>query len=294
MASVTRFYALILSIVLLLSGVPGFYPTIGPFKTIVAFFALTTVHAVVHVAVGFLGLLITALASDESVRIYTLGIAILYGVLAAAGFAQINFGPVLAFNAADNWLHGSIFVLSIGVFLLALADARLHQRKARIAESLPATYKAVTSAPAQRVSGVESWPAASSTGNGTAAQRDATPWYNQSLREQAPQAPQPLYQPPSGQLSDQSSGQQRDPWSREQRRGSGQAPASAPNPWSPFPPEQSPWPQSQPQPSQPSPSQWPRDSQPARIPRLQQPRQGEQWPLEEWPSLNDPDSHSQR
>lgn len=64
MASITRFYALVLSTVLLLSGVPGFFPNIVAFQPLITFFALTLAHAVVHSAVGLLGLLITALASD--------------------------------------------------------------------------------------------------------------------------------------------------------------------------------------------------------------------------------------
>ena len=74
MASITRFYALILSTVLLLSGVPGCFPNVGSFQVLVSFFELTLVHSVVHAVVGRLGLMITALASDQSVRIYTIGI----------------------------------------------------------------------------------------------------------------------------------------------------------------------------------------------------------------------------
>jgi Domain of unknown function (DUF4383) len=136
-ASVTRFYALLLSTILLLSGVPGIFPNIVSFQPLVTFFALTMVHGVVHVAVGILGLLITALASDESVRIYTLGIALLYGILAAVGLLGLNFGLVLYFNAADNWLHGSIFILSFGVFIVGIAEERLSRRKRGIIDSLP-------------------------------------------------------------------------------------------------------------------------------------------------------------
>src|SRR5512146_1452877 len=137
MASVTRFYALILSTILLLSGVPGFFPNILAFQPLITFFALTLVHAVVHAAVGLLGLLITALASDESVRVYTGGISLLYGVLAGVGIVGISFAPVLYFNSADNWLHAAIFVLSFGVFLAGITEERLHRDRARIIESLP-------------------------------------------------------------------------------------------------------------------------------------------------------------
>ncbi len=129
MASITRFYALVLSTVLLLSGVPGFFPNIVSFQPLITFFALTLVHAVVHAAVGLLGLLITALASDDSVRVYTVGIALLYGILAAVGVAGVNFAPVLYFNSADNVLHGAIFALSLGVALAGVAEERSRRRQ---------------------------------------------------------------------------------------------------------------------------------------------------------------------
>lgn len=254
MASITRFYALVLSTVLLLSGVPGFFPTVGQFQAMVAFFALTLVHAVVHAAVGLLGLMITALASDEAVRIYTLGIALLYGILAVVGLAGFDFSPVLYFNSADNWLHGSIFALSLGVVLVGIAEDRMRRRTARIADSLPAAHWKVPSAPAYNTASASSRPITPTPAYGTMAGSDQASWYNPSLNDQQP------------------SSQPRDPWTREQRRSIAQRPASTPSegqhpesPWSPYPSLQSPWPQSQPPRSQPR----------------------EQWPLDEWPSLRD-------
>ena len=183
MASITRFYALILSTVLLLSGVPGFFPDIPSFHVLVSFFELTLVHSVVHVAVGLLGLMITALASDQSVRIYTIGIALLYGALMAVGLVGVNFAPLLVFNSADNWLHGSIFVLSLGVFLAGVAEDRLGQRKAYLAEGLPQAQWAAPSR-AQSV-----WQA-----DMDAAPAARGPWYNN--QPQQPQQPQ-YDQPPS-------------------------------------------------------------------------------------------------
>lgn len=305
MASITRFYALILSIVLMLTGVPGFFPNVVTFQPLVTFFALTLVHSVVHAAVGLLGLLITALASDESVRIYTLGIALLYGALAAVGIAHIDFATVLTFNSADNWFHGAIFVLSLGVFLVGLADERLNRRTARIVDDLPAGRWAVPSAPASMGALAQLPQAPGSVGAIKAAVTDEAPWYNQQPQREQPQMAwgqdpwqqyqqppkQPTYQSPYQQRPSQlqsqpqprpqaqpqaqhqqPSSQPRDPWTREQRHAPyprSSNPASSPaagqsrDPWSP-------WSQDAP----------PQDKEPARQPQ-------EQWPLDEWPSLND-------
>ena len=321
MASITRFYALILSTVLLLSGVPGFFPDIPSFHVLVSFFELTLVHSVVHVAVGLLGLMITALASDQSVRIYTIGIALLYGALMTVGLVGVNFEPLLVFNSADNWLHGSIFVLSLGIFLAGVAEDRLGQRKAYLAEGLPQAQ----------------WAAPSRTQSVWQADMDASPaahglWYNnqpqqpqQPQYDQPPSAPwgagswqqwqqyeqppsQPRYQQPPNQPFSQpvnpSQNPSQDPWSRVERHApyhQPSGPVGSPsrdqqvNPWSqnpsqpaPRPPSQ--WPPSQPQPqSQPQPPQgpspwspWPQDSQPRDGQRPSQSR--EQWPLDEWDS----------
>ena len=300
MASITRFYALILSTVLLLSGVPGFFPNFTSFEPIVMFFALTLVHAVVHAAAGLLGLLITALASDDSVRIYTFGISLLYGILAGVGLLGVNFGPVLIFNPADNWLHGGIFVLSLGVVLAGVAEERVHQRTRRISEGLPMSHWAVPSTPSSlSTASTAPTPAAPfapptpsrrtnapsspltqgvSTGylgsKGDNGQNGQAPWINRPSGEPAGQnawgAPAQAPWSPSQAPSSQS----RDPWTREQRRqpapGSmppaqpAQSPSSGPqpgNPWSPYPPQQDQWSQ-----NPPLQSPWPPDSQPSQHP----------------------------
>lgn len=297
MASITRFYALVLSTVLLLSGVPGFFPNIVSFQPLITFFALTLVHAVVHAAVGLLGLLITALASDDAVRIYTGGIALLYGILAAVGLAGVNFAPVLYFNTADNILHGAIFALSLGIFLAAISEERSRQRRERFISNLPDSHWAVPSAPGRLTGVPASRGAVMGPEQGMMTSASQQPWNNQPSRDPQPQNtwsqdPWQQYQQPTSQPSSQPAIQPRDPWTREHRRSPDQYPANSPsqgqyppaqNPWS-----QSPWPQSQPPqgPSgPPSQSPWPPDSRPRDA--RSQPESREQWPLDEWPSLHD-------
>jgi hypothetical protein len=295
MASITRFYALILSTVLLLSGVPGFFPTIGSLQVLASFFELTLVHSVVHVAVGLLGLMITALASDDSVRIYTIGIALLYGALMVIGIIGINFAPVLYFNSADNWLHGSIFVLSLGVFLAGIAEDRLSQRKAYLEEGLPHTQRAQLAGRAG-IPATSPAPASWQTNMGAPAaapmpwsnqphfeQQTTTPWGQGSWQQwqqneqsqpqyqpqyqphyQLPPQQQPLSQPrspqPPNQPQDFSQEPLRDPWSREQRHAPYREPSRPAR--APSPDQQSnPWSQYPSQPGPRQPSQWPQ-SQP--------------------------------
>ena len=234
MASITRFYALVLSTVLLLSGVPGFFPNIVSFQPLITFFALTLVHAVVHAAVGLLGLLITALASDDSVRIYTVGIALLYGILAAVGVAGVNFAPVLYFNAADNVLHGAIFALSLGIALAGVAEERSRRRKERFMNGLPDPHWAVPSGPGQISGAPMSRAAMMGSVGGAMADGGQMSWQNQPAREQMPQNvwsqnPWPQYQQAPSQPSGQPTNQPRDPWTREQRRPVDQCPTGAPS-----------------------------------------------------------------
>ena len=337
MASITRFYALILSTVLLLSGVPGFFPGFVSLQPIITFFALTLVHSVVHVAAGLLGLLITALASDDSVRIYTFGISLLYGILAGVGLLGISFSPVLTFNTADNLLHGGIFALSLGVVLAGVAEERVHQRTRQLSEGLSAgpgrwavpssPLDAVDTSPASvatpfapaRRTGAPSSPMTNrpaSVNSGGMGGNGQTPWPGQPSSDPAGQNPwgAPARNPwapgqPASQPASQPEGQPRDPWTREQRRPTNPGPAwpaSPPanpsptpqqpgNPWPLYPSQQDQWPQSPapqspwPPASQPSqnPNPWSRDSQtPGPPSRASQPR-GDQWPLDEWPSLKD-------
>lgn len=282
MASITRFYALILSTVLMLTGVPGFFPNVESFQPLVAFFALTLVHSVVHVAVGLLGLLITALASDDSVRVYTLGAALLYGALTAVGVAHIDFAPVIHFNNADNWLHGAIFVLSLGVFLVGLTDERLNRRKARVIDDLPTGRWAVPSAPVGDIGGMGAEARRSQMprpASGVTPAGIESPWYNspqqepqtswrQGAQSQQPQQPQ---QEPWGQSA----------WQQNQqppRQPSYQPPYQPPYQSRPAQPPSQPQPQPQPQKQQ-SQSQsqsqprdpWTREQRHAPYPRSSNP-----------------------
>ena len=319
MASITRFYALLLSTVLVLSGIPGFFPTVGSFQVLVSFFELTLVHSVVHFAVGLLGLMITALASDQSVRVYTIGISLLYGALMVVGLIGVNFAPVLVFNSADNWLHGSIFVLSLGVFLAGIAEERFGQRKAYLEEGLPQTQWAKPSDFARITAAAP--PQAVRQANLDVAPSARGPWYNQSQQsqqsQQQPQYDQPTptpwgpgswqqwqqyEQPPSqpryqqapnqpfsqpfNQAPDPSQDPSADPWGRVERHAPYHQPSRPLD--SPSRDRQAdPWAQSPSQPAPRPPSQWPQSqSRPQPLSQPQPPQGPSPW--SPWPQDSQP------
>lgn len=284
MASITRFYALILSTVLLISGVPGFFPSIPVLQPMIAIFALTQIHSMVHIAVGLLGLLLAALGSDRAIRFYTFVTAILYGALAAAGFLHISFAPWITFNGADNMLHVAIFALSLGIFLVALAEARFRQRKARILAGLPVVSVGGTLAPAPRKG--TSGPSISSgpmSRQNKPVEEAALPWYNPAT----PASATPTQDQAPGVWS-------QNPWSRFPQEGQSQPiarPSAQPGGYSGMPPSGQPyddWRSAQYQPpAQPAPNPWAlneleQDTQP------QETQRPDQWPLDEWPSLDSP------
>ncbi|HEU5349949.1 MAG TPA: hypothetical protein VFU63_15190 [Ktedonobacterales bacterium] len=307
MASIMRFYALILSTVLLFSGVPGFFPDIPLFQAVVEIFALALVLSAIHAAMGLLGLLITALASDETVRIYVIGMALLYGILVAIAVAGINVSSVLYFNGADIWLHGLIFALSLGVILASTAGGRMRPRKAPAVAAVPASQPGIPTVPVQNP-GAGALPFLSQMPSpDMTSVSSQTPQPNQPASSQVAQPPQQPWANPwvSGQSPLQPSqpgqpDQARNPWTREQRHMSVPQPVqhsiSSPvgqqasvNPWAIYPDQ---WPQSQPpqsppQPSAPSPNPWSFDPQPSQNPLSQGLQQRDQRPLDGWPPLHD-------
>lgn len=320
MASITRFYALLLSTVLLLSGIPGFFPTVGTFQVLVSFFELTLVHSVVHVAVGLLGLMITALASDQSVRIYTIGIALLYGALMVVGLIGANFAPILVFNSADNWLHGSIFVLSLGIFLAGIAEDRFGQRKAYLEEGLPQGQWAKPSNFARITAATPPQAKAILQANPDAAPSAQGPWYNQSQQfqydqptptpwgpgswqqsqqyEQPPsqpryqQPPNPPFSQPFNQDPAPSQDPSADPWGRVERHAPYHQPSHPLG--SPSRDQQSnPWSQNPSQPAPRPPSQWPPSQSQPQPPSqpLQGPSPWSPWPQDSQPQDGQRSSH---
>ncbi|HEU4782467.1 MAG TPA: hypothetical protein VFS83_03920, partial [Ktedonobacterales bacterium] len=254
---------------------------------------------------------------------YTIGIALLYGALMVVGLIGVNFTPIIVFNSADNWLHGSIFVLSLGVFLAGIAEERFGQRKAYLEEGLPqaqwskpSDFARITAAPPQAQAILRA--------NLDAAPSAQGPWYNQSHQSQydqptpTPWGPgswqqwQQYDQPPSqasyqqppnspfsqpfNQAPDPSQDPSADPWGRVERHAPYHQPSrplgspsreQQSNPWSQNPSQPAPRPPSEWPQSQPQPqSQPPQGPSPwSPWPQDSQPQDGQRssQPREQWP-----------
>lgn len=99
----------ILGIVLLLVGVAGF------FMNPVLVFEVGTIHNVVHILSGIVGLA-AASSGESSSRLYLIVFGIVYGLVTILGF--VNAGNILGLftaNQADNYLHAAIALVCLGV-----------------------------------------------------------------------------------------------------------------------------------------------------------------------------------
>ncbi len=93
----------ILGIVLLLVGIAGFFV-----PGMLLFFEVDTVHNVVHIASGLVGLFAFN-SSQSSSRLFLIVFGLVYGVVTVVGFAM--GGDILGLfhvNDADNYLHLAI------------------------------------------------------------------------------------------------------------------------------------------------------------------------------------------
>lgn len=89
----------LLGLVLTLMGIAGFF-TGG----MLLMFEVDTVHNVVHLASGLVGLFAFG-SSQLYARWYLILFGLVYGVVTAVGFATGGFFGLMAINHADNYLH---------------------------------------------------------------------------------------------------------------------------------------------------------------------------------------------
>jgi 4-hydroxybenzoate polyprenyltransferase len=119
--------ALVVGVVFLLVGIAGFVPGLttsydgmamagmGSTAMLLGVFQVSTLHNLVHLAFGVVG--VAASARARASRLYLIIGGVVYGLLWIYGLAidpesPANFVPL---NSADNWLH---LVLAVGMILL--------------------------------------------------------------------------------------------------------------------------------------------------------------------------------
>ena len=122
----TRRFALVVGIIYLIIGIAGFIPGLVQGQdypdlavdagsgALLGLFPVNVVHHLVHLLVGVLG--IAAYRSFDTARLYSRGLAIVYGVLAVMGLisaANLHtmFGLTPLFSH-DVWLHAGTAIIA--------------------------------------------------------------------------------------------------------------------------------------------------------------------------------------
>lgn len=127
MANIQRTVALLVGIVFVLIGIVGFIPSFVPGGALLGIFAVNTLHNLVHVLFGILGI---AAAFTGWSRLYNRVIGIVYLLLAVLGFIPglTLSGALLglvSINLSDNFLHlivGAVLFI-VGFFVAERATA---------------------------------------------------------------------------------------------------------------------------------------------------------------------------
>jgi hypothetical protein len=121
MSSIQRTVALLVGIVFILIGILGFVPALVPGGALLGIFAVNTLHSIVHLLFGVLGV---AAAMTGWPRMYNRVVGVIYFALAILGFipALVPNGALLglvSINTSDNFLHlvvGAVLII-VGFFV---------------------------------------------------------------------------------------------------------------------------------------------------------------------------------
>jgi hypothetical protein len=120
--SPAQIYALVIGAVLVVAGIIGFFYSAafgspGKVDAVVGVLDVNGWHNVVHILSGAAGLALAG--SLPRARLYALGLAIVYTVVAIWGFAIGNHESILGFipvNTEDNFLHALIAVAGYAAY----------------------------------------------------------------------------------------------------------------------------------------------------------------------------------
>ena len=105
-AETQKMYAMVVGAVLLLVGLLGFF-----MGSSVLGFGVNTLHNVIHLVSGALALW---LASKGMAKMFNKWFGVVYLLVAVLGFFGL-LATLLNVNAADNYLHLALGVISLGV-----------------------------------------------------------------------------------------------------------------------------------------------------------------------------------
>lgn len=108
-------WAKILGVVFLLIGIVGFFT-----GDMLLFFSINSVHNYIHILTGLIALWAGFASNGKNAKTFNLVFGIVYLLVAIVGFFNVGtLVSLLSLNAADNWLHLVIGVVTTAIGLWA-------------------------------------------------------------------------------------------------------------------------------------------------------------------------------
>ena len=108
----TKTAALVFGVVFTAVGVLGFVPALTPDDKLLGLFQVDTLHNIIHLASGLLGLALASMGGAYAKK-YLVGFGAVYALVAVVGIAQGDTVlGLIGVNLADNLLH---VVLAVGL-----------------------------------------------------------------------------------------------------------------------------------------------------------------------------------
>ena len=109
--------AIVFGAIMLVAGIAGFVPALGPDGKLLGLFAVNGVHNMIHIVTG-VAAIACGMASDIAARRYFQIFGVVYALVAVLGFfhGEQPLLGIVAHNNADTWLHVAIaaFALYMG------------------------------------------------------------------------------------------------------------------------------------------------------------------------------------
>ena len=120
MTYIEKSYALILGVVLTVIGILGFIPGLTTGGNLLGIFAVDTVHNIVHLMTGIVGLAAGLSPNLQYARWYALAFGVVYGLVTIIGFIQgTTVLGLFVVNVWDNVLHLVIAASALAVYAVA-------------------------------------------------------------------------------------------------------------------------------------------------------------------------------
>ena len=106
-----RMMAILFGIGFIFAGVAGFLPSFMPNGLLLGFFAVDSVHNMVHIASGVVAIMCAM--SYRAAKFYFIIFGLIYGAIGILGFACADSMNGMQMNIADNILHVSIAAVAL-------------------------------------------------------------------------------------------------------------------------------------------------------------------------------------